>query len=379
MLIKTLDRYIVREHIPPFLGSMAVLTFIMILDYLIRLADLVVKKGVAFGVVVKMLTYVLAYILSMTVPMSMLVASLVAFGRMSQDFEILAAKSLGISLKRMMTAPIVTAVFVSLFLAWFNAVPMPEANHRFRNILFEIGKLKPVAQIEARSFTQIENFLIYVGKKNERTGEIFDVKINQPLPNGNLRLIFAKYGRMLAQGDTVIMQLFDGEIHESEGTGAELYRQVKFKTHVVKIPIERNIEEGKRKYRQHREKTVPMLWNEIKKMEESIERVQDTIQFKWKRRMINVLELELNKRFAMALASIVFLMLGAPLAVMTRRGGYGVAFGISFMTFTGYYIVMIGSEELARKGMMDGILAAWMPVIITLILAIFLIRKEERI
>ncbi len=369
----TLDRYILREHISPFIGGIGVLSFIMLLDYIIRLADLVVRKNVPLPTVGKLIAYLLAFILTMSVPMGVLIAGLVVFGRMAQEFETLAAKSLGISLRRLALAPLSAAFLLFLFMSWFNFQVEPESNYRLRMLLSEISREKPISQIEAGRFTQLKDYRIFVERKNDRTSELFGIKLNEPVKNGIVRVIIAKYGKLITQGDTIVIVMRDGEIHEPTAPDFMSYRTIKFSRHIVKIPIAQEIASSKSKYRSSREMNARRLLMEIKKIEPQAAR--DTIEVRWLKTKKARLIVEFNKRLTLAFAGIVFLLIAVPIATITKRGGYGTAFGISFLVFTFYYIIMIASEDFARKGMMNPYLAAWLPNIITGIVGIALFLK----
>ncbi len=372
----TLDRYILKEHISPFIGGIGVLSFIMLLDYFIRLADLVVRKNVPLLTVGKLVIYLLAFILTMSVPMSVLIASLVVYGRMSQDFETLAAKSLGISLRRLTLAPLVAAFLLFIFMTWFNLEVSPESNYRLRMLLSEISRKKPISQIEAGRFTQIKDYRIFVERKNERTSELFGIKLNEPLKNGIVRVIIAKYGKLITKGDTIIMVMIDGEIHEPTSPDLQLYRTVKFTRHIVKIPISEEMASVKSKYRSPRERRAKQLLKEIREINPATAR--DTVEANWLRTKKSRLIVEFNKRISLAFAGIVFVLIAVPIATIARRGGYGTAFGISFLVFTFYYIIMIASEDFAKKGMMNPYIASWLPNIVTAVIGAILFIKEEK-
>ncbi len=373
----TLDRYILREHISPFLGGIGVLSFIMLLDYIIRLADLIVRKNVPLLTVGKLFMYLMAFILTMSVPMAILIAGLVVFGRMAQDFETLAAKALGISLRRLALAPLFTSLMVFVFMSWFNLEVAPEANYRLRMLLSQISREKPISQIEAGRFNQIKDYRIFVERKNERTSELFGIKLNEPTPEGVVRVVIARYGHLVTRNDTIVLTMEDGEIHEPTSPDLRTYRKIKFARHIVKIPISEEMIKKESKYRSPRERTCRQLIADIKKTNPSAAR--DSVEARWLRVKKNRLVVELNKRIALAFAGLVFLLIAVPIATMARRGGYGTAFGISFLVFTFYYIIMIASEDFAKKGMMNPYLASWLPNLITGIIGLFLMWKEEKI
>ncbi|GAG71970.1 unnamed protein product, partial [marine sediment metagenome] len=102
---RVVDRYFIKEFIPPFIFSLFALTFILLMDQLFRLIDLFVRKGLPWDIVGQILIYTLPLIISYTAPMAILVAIIMSFGRLSRDNEILALKTSGVSFLSLMKMP----------------------------------------------------------------------------------------------------------------------------------------------------------------------------------------------------------------------------------------------------------------------------------
>jgi lipopolysaccharide export system permease protein len=376
--MKTLDRMILRQVVSPFFGALATFSVIMLLDRMFDLMDLLIRKGVPVATVGLVVAYTLPFILAFTAPMAVLVSVLVAFGRMAQDYEVIAAKALGISSKRLAVGPFIGAVALTGFLFWVNNYLVPEANHRLKVLLMEIGQKRPVAQIKKGLFTQIEDYLVYVDDKDDRTGAIEDVKI-QELSANEPKTIIAKRGRVFVSGDTVmVFALEDGEIHQAMGRDKGVYRVMSFGKYRMKIPINPEALKEERQFRADKEKLLPQLAREIGEQEKNMRRLgQDPDARKSVQIRLAQIWVELHKRLALPVAGLVFVLLGVPIAVMTRRGGYGTAFGISFFIFVLYYIMLLSGEQLSNRGVLPHPVI-WIPNLIFIILAAWLLRKEER-
>jgi lipopolysaccharide export system permease protein len=88
---------------------------------------------------------------------------------------------------------------------------------------------------------------------------------------------------------------------------------------------------------------------------------------------INSMLVEYNKKYAIAFAIVIFVLIGIPLGLMTRSSGIGMAFSVSSLIFLVYYIALNGGEQLADKGYMSPFLAMWVSNFVFLIIAILLI------
>ena len=375
-----LDDYVVKEHLLPFLGGFSVLTVIMILDRVFDLLDLFLRKGIKFLIVLKVFLYSLPFIFALTIPMAVLIATLMAFGRLSQDFEILAMKSFSISLKRILLGPIVFGFVIFVLMSIFDNTVLPESNHKLKNLLIDIHEKKPAAQIREGVFTNIENFLIYVRRKNERTSEIKDIMIQQVLPDGRVRTIFAKNGRLVSDTDKLIFILQTGEIHETEGPKQEQYRIVKFKEQVISVPVNYKLIMHERQYRGDREMSASQLYGRILGLKNEIKRFgkTDPGKVKFMKKRISQLWVEIHKKFSIPFAAIAFILMGAPIAVMTRKSGFSAAFGFSFLLFMFYYIFLVGGEELADRAIIPPLVAMWFPNILFIGIGLYLLKREEK-
>ena len=97
-----LTRYILKEHLGPFIFAFLIITFVLIVDFIPHMLDLIIGKDLSTWTVIKLLVLNLAWMLALAIPMAVLVGTLMAFGRLTADKEILAIKSLGIDLIRLM-------------------------------------------------------------------------------------------------------------------------------------------------------------------------------------------------------------------------------------------------------------------------------------
>lgn len=354
--MKKLDFYTFRNTIKPFFGALLVTTMILLLDRVFDLMDMIIKKGLPMNIVLQVMMYSLPFILALTIPMSVFVGCLVAFGRMAQDLEFMALQSVGISINRSISSVVLASIFLTLFMFWFNDRIVPESNYRLKNLLLDIVEKKPTAQIKSGTFSQIGDFWIYVGKKNDRTGKIEDVMIQQ-LGGGGTQTIVAKEGNMFIDSDRNLnFILSNGYIHDYSQR-ENVYKRIRFSEYRLQIPLNDELIKRQREWRSDREKNVSMLVNEIKQFSEQY--VKSGKKDEGLKRRINSLKVEVHKKFSLPFASIIFVFLAAYIGFMIKRGGYGPAFGISFFIFVIYYIFLISGEDLGKRGIIPPEIGMW--------------------
>ncbi|TMQ70975.1 MAG: YjgP/YjgQ family permease [Candidatus Eisenbacteria bacterium] len=170
----------------------------------------------------------------------MLVATLMTFGRLSQDNEITALRASGVHLGSILIGPLFAAAILSVGLTAFNNYVLPESNHEFMNLLIDIGRMRPTVKLQEGTFiTDFPGYDLLVQSVNGRTNEMRGVTIYQLNAGGPPTTILAKSGSLTytPDGRTAVLRLRDGEIHEipTEEGGARKHRRLSFKTHVINI------------------------------------------------------------------------------------------------------------------------------------------------
>jgi lipopolysaccharide export system permease protein len=98
-------------------------------------------------------------------------------------------------------------------------------------------------------------------------------------------------------------------------------------------------------------------------------RLHDTSQ------LMNSYGVEIHKKFALAVACFVFVLLGAPIALRFPRGGVGLTIGVSLFVFALYYVCLIAGESIAKRGLMPAVVSMWMANVIFGLIALWLLAK----
>jgi lipopolysaccharide export LptBFGC system permease protein LptF len=159
----------------------------------------------------------------------------------------------------------------------------------------------------------------------------------------------------------LILDLEDGKIYEASLREPDRLREVAFRRYRVEIPMDTRLIQRQRSYRSDREMTTGMMWKEIQEQQRRADLTRDAEIRRASLRRIAQLWVEIHKKFAFAFAAPVFVLLGIPLAVRTRRGGFGTAFGVSFFVYVLYYLMIIAGEELGDRMMIPAWLGMWGP------------------
>ncbi len=424
--MKIIWKYVIKELVGPFFFGLGVITFVLLMDFILDVLKKIINKGLPANVVLEVFALSLAWMLALSVPMAVLIAALMGYGRLSSDSEVIAFKACGVSLINLMKPGILFGMILAAILMLFNDRILPESNHRARLLMSDITRKKPTWSIEENIFLDyFDGYHILVRKVNNETNEIGDVTILEHKDPQTPRTITAKTGeiRFSPDGSRLVLDLYDGEIHEPDPEDIERYRRVHFKKQTMTIEGKSNelvrssegsrgdremsvgmMLEYNRKYQRKADSTLAKidsvvnsdietllnvsneveenkrsqsvyggLIEEITKLENLISKIEyEQRNHKTYEKQVNSRSVEIHKKFSIPVACIVFVLIGAPLGVMTRKGGMATSIGLSLFFFIIYWAFLIGGEELADRMYLSGALSMWLPNIVIGIFGFYL-------
>ena len=423
--MRLLPRYIVRELILPFIFALGIIVFILFINFFLRAVDRFLGKGLDLFTILEYLFLNLAWIVALAVPMAVLIATLMAFGRLSEDNEINALRSSGISFLTILQPALLFGSAVCLMLIFFNTLILPEMNFHARLLAGDIRKMRPGMDIEPGHFIDnIPDYSMIIRSKNGNLME--DVRIFSKESKEVQTSIYSETGKLSTLDDAIILTLYDGEIHELDLENFSNYRRINFEKHIITIPADDLMlnrrdtanrsdremtlglmQEKKTKYAERKINVEERLQNTINKVtgleilpenfadaQKMLNRYKEEIkqdtsitaaQLRLKERRIRSLErqakneyrliesyiksgnkysVEIHKKFSLPIACILFVLVGAPLGTLSQKGGFAVAIMLGFGFFLIYYIFLIGGEEMADRNIVTPMIGMWTPNVI---------------
>ena len=276
--MNTLNKYLVKESLIPFLLSLGVITTVLFLQFLIRAIDRFLGKGLDVWIILEYLYLNLAWIIALSVPMSLLISTVMTYGRMSQDNEITALKAAGVSVSSIIKPAVFFGGFVGLILCLFNNFVLPDMNYHARLLARDIYQKSPELTIEPGYF--INTIPQYSMIVRDMEGNNFkDVKIFSKYSGTEQVTIYADKGKLTSKDDIIILDLENGEIHEIDLEDYNHYRRIKFVTHQITIPIDDLLlNRNNESVRTDREMKVSEMIQKIKKNKEYIVQVNNRIK-----------------------------------------------------------------------------------------------------
>ena len=276
--MNTLNKYLVKESLIPFLLSLGVITTVLFLQFLIRAIDRFLGKGLDVWIILEYLYLNLAWIIALSVPMSLLISTVMTYGRMSQDNEITALKAAGVSVSSIIKPAVFFGGFVGLILCLFNNFVLPDMNYHARLLARDIYQKSPELTIEPGYF--INTIPQYSMIVRDMEGNNFkDVKIFSKYSGTEQVTIYADKGKLTSKEDIIILDLENGEIHEIDLEDYNHYRRIKFLTHQITIPIDDLLlNRNNESVRTDREMKVSQMIQKIEKNKEYMVQVNNRIK-----------------------------------------------------------------------------------------------------
>lgn len=444
--MKILTRYLMRAHLGPFLFAFFALTGVILINTLARrLADLA-GKGLPPRVIGEFFVLALPATIALTFPMAVLVAVLFTFSNLTAENEITALKASGVDLRRMLAPLLVAAGIITGGMIVFNDRVLPEANHRWSQLIIDIGRKTPTFLLEEQTLNRItpqsggKVYYLRAARIEQGTNRMWDVQMFDVSNPATLHTVYADSGRAAFSGNgtDMILQLYDGHTREVSSGEPGTFRRVYFKQQVFGVPdVGNQLQRNDRPdgYRGDREMTIGMLQAQIDTL--SRQRVEETktlrqsalqdLEFaltgkdpqtdvpgpglaegqvqmepemaaameaerrnqrtRTRRtadmlanqgRQVGQLEesirnylVEIHKKYSIAVASLVFVIVGAPLALRFGGGGIGMVIATSMAVFSLYYVGLIGGESLAGRGIVTPVFAMWIMNALMLVVGIF--------
>ncbi|MBG6109731.1 lipopolysaccharide export system permease protein [Flavobacterium sp. CG_9.10] len=246
--MKILDKYLLKTFLTTFTTVFVILFFIFILQTIWLFIAELAGKDLDLLMIVKFLAFSMPRIIPLVLPLSVLLASIMTFGDLSENYELAAMKSAGVSLKRAMKSLTVFILFLSIVAFFFSNNVIPFAEYKFINFRKNIAQAKPALAITEGQFSDVGFYNIKVNKKsgengNTLTGITIHKKSN--LGDGSKTVIKAKDGELVSSEKSSILQLVlnDGYYYEDivpkkyEDRSKMPFAKSTFKKYIINIDL----------------------------------------------------------------------------------------------------------------------------------------------
>lgn len=354
-MTRILDRYVLREIVPPFLLALLVFTFMLMMPPIDRNAQALLEKGVSVAVIARMLALLVPQALAVTIPMAFLMGLLVAFGRLSADSEWVALQACGVALSRLLRPVLVLAVLAWAATQWVLIDLVPRSNQAFREMEYGVVAARVESEIKPRIFFgDFPNLMVYARDTAPGGRTWKDVFVADTTPGAAPQVSIAARGHVLLdRASRTVRLVLEDRVSYRVGTdsaGRALFEANPSRTLVTEIDAEQVFPRAV-PVKGEAEKTVAEL---RQTMAELREQGQPTDRP----------EYYIHLKFSIPVACFVFALMGLGFGVSPHRGGKLAAFALGSGVIFAYYLVMYQARSLSLGGRFPAALAAWLPNIV---------------
>ena len=366
-MLRTIDRYVLREIVPPTILALLIFTFILEIPPLMDVAEKLIAKGVSAATIMRIMVTLLPQALGVTIPMALLVGLLMGLGRLSGDREAVALQACGVSLYRLLAPALVLGLAGWAATAYVMVVALPDANQAFREITYNIIAARAESEVKPRVFFEdFPNMLLYVRDvPTDGTGWT-DVFLADTTNAVQPDVYVAARGRMVLDREhrRVEVLLEDGTRHRVNPDAPDTYEVFEFDQLSFALDPETVFPQSGPQ-RGARELSIGELRAEASRLVDAGLPYHRPI-------------LELHKKFSIPVACLVFAVLGLALGVTNRKDSKLASFVLGIGVIFVYYIIMYVGESLAKGGLVSAHLAMWLPNIVLGLSGVGLLLERSR-
>ncbi len=346
--MKILDRYLVREIVPPTLLALLGLTFVLMMPPMLLNAEKLIAKGVSWTVILRVLLTLVPQALGVTIPMALLYGVLFGLGRLSADREFVALQACGVSVFRVFRPIALLALLACGATAYNMIVALPDANQTFREITYNIVASGAESDIKARVFfTNFPNRVLYVRDIQPATGwrDVFLADATQP---ERTTVFVAKSGRLVLDRArrSVELVLENGTQHTTSRDQPGEYDANAFESTLITIDPE-SVFPRTQIVKGDNEKTIAELRRTV--AENVAQHIPSNSQL-----------YTIQQKFSLPVACLVLALIGVALGASNSKDGKLASFALGTGVVFVYYIILYSARAGAFAGRLPASFAPWL-------------------
>ena len=363
-----INRLIVGEVMGPFLGGVGMFTTLFFAaDGLQRIADYL-QRGESAAVILQVVLYTLPTLLPYTIPMAMLLGALLAFGRLSGDSEIVAMLAAGVSFPRIVVPAVLFAAAIALPIVWLNQKIVPELAYA-RQAVIDNAKARGGGSTAGRNAFDVAVTNPSSGRMTVHAegGVSFDDKGRGVLNGVTITLWDDTKPVVTVAAQTATWKLgtrnwlLDGGVTSFDHNSLVGMRTADTRLQEVTLGTPEDLRALSRP-------VIEQVTDQLRKRAQVRRKLGQEMDAR-------EAEVEIARRTAFPLATIVFVLLGAPLGLQPRRAGKSLGFGLSVLLTFGYWSLLQLGMSIGKGGALPPDLAVQLPNIIGVITGIVLIKR----
>lgn len=347
--ITIINRYILKELLQPFLLCLGFLSLVFLLTKIIDITDLVVNYRASLSTVLAMVGYTLPVMMQYTLPMSVMMAVLLTLLRMSADREIVAIKAGGAGLSAILLPVGGFCVVGALLTLCVTVYAVPWGNYSYKKMVVNIASAGVDASLKEGTFnTNFDGVMLYVERVNPEDKSLHGVFIRDTRnPDSEVSITAPRGVRFFSKkAETLTLRLFNGEVNQVNLSDRAV-NAIGFSTYDIRVSLGKLGSDKKLGNKARDEMSLSELLDHIASEKKAGRNPATAI-------------MELNEKFALALAALTLGILSIPLGLRSAFSRKSSGMGLGLVCFLLYYVMHASGWSLGKSGVLPPELALWM-------------------
>jgi lipopolysaccharide export system permease protein len=364
------NHYILKEMLAPFSINLLVFTFLFLMTEMVEITDWIVNYNLGLLDVLKLILFTLPWFLMFIIPMSVMMAVLLTFLRMSNDNEIIALKSCGLSVYRLLPPVLAFALFGCLFTAFITLYGVPHSKTALEEMALRLAANHADIGLKERTFNDaFKDVMLYVNRIDTQNKKLIDIFIEDKRKPDIISTVVAPEGRIFSEPEkfTFHLLLYNGTIHQTN-LKERSATSIQFATYKLSLDFQKEIDDHDNREK-HRE---AMSISELRQYMSNRSRKEGKDQDYYKAKIV------LHRRFAIPVACLAMGLIAFPLGIQSKNAKRSFGLVLCLFFFLLYYLLLTIGYGFGEDGVYPPEIGMWLPNVVMGSIGIFLLIQTGR-
>jgi lipopolysaccharide export system permease protein len=359
-----INRYLLKEMMLPFVINSVFFTFVFLMTKILDITNLIVNYKISMFSILLILLYSIPRFLSFVIPMSVMMAVLLTFIRLSNDKELVALKSGGVSIYGLIPPVLVFCLMGVVLSCFITVYGMPWGTVSMKELTFQVAASHADAGLKERTFNDtFKDVMLYINKIDLKKKMLKDVFIEDKRSQNIVSTVMAPKGRMFAEPDKLVfhLKLYQGTINQVNLENRSAH-SINFDSYDVNLDVKKTLTASKDGPKDEDEMSFGDLKAYLKTFSQQNEQYYTAL-------------IELHKKFSIPFACFALGILAVPLGIQSESAKRSTGLGLGMVFFLIYYIMLSAGSVFGETGVYPPMVGMWVPNIVLGGLGLFLLIR----
>ncbi|OGQ95566.1 MAG: hypothetical protein A2521_07740 [Deltaproteobacteria bacterium RIFOXYD12_FULL_57_12] len=359
-----LHTYLAAEILGPLLASFLIINSVLLLGRIIPLLDILLGFGITLPDFIRICAYITPQLFLFSLPMATMMGVIIGFTRLTNDNEIMALKTSGVGLYRMLPPVLLITLLMAACTGLFSIKLIPAGNQAMEKLLLHLAKEKIDQGLREKRFSEnLGKVVLYIDRIDPRSREWHGVYVSD-MRQGKMKMpttIMAETGSLAVDVEklSITLNLVNGNLHRTQGENSQ---DASFGQYTLNLPLPQHsnlqaVSSAKKNL------------NQTQLLQRATELGINTDKG------INLL-VEYHLRLALAAGCMILGLLGLPLGLLAAPGRRALGLPLGILLFVAYYVAITAGKIASESHMLPVAPAVWLPNLLFAGLAVHLLRRS---